>query len=38
MEDSIFPIESEKSYLTALICLFHLIGDPRGRGNYSLPI
>lgn len=36
-DDSIFPIESEKSYLTALICLFHLTGDPRGRGNLSLP-
>ena len=36
--DAIFPIESEKSYLTALICLFHMIGDPRGRGNHSHPI
>ena len=36
-DDSLFPIESEKSYLTALICLFQLIGDPRGRGNFSIP-
>lgn len=37
-DDSIFPIESEKSYLTALICIFQLIGDPRGRGNFSNPL
>ena len=36
-DSSIFPIESEKCYLTSLICLFQLIGDPRGRGNVSLP-
>ena len=36
VDDTIFPIEAEKSYLTALICLFHLIGDPRGRGNMSV--
>jgi len=38
VDDTIFPIESEKNYLTALICLFHLIGDPRGRGNHSVAI
>jgi hypothetical protein len=37
MDDSMFPIESEKNYLTALICMFHLMGDPRGRGNFSTP-
>lgn len=21
-----------------MICMFHLIGDPRGRGNLSLPL
>lgn len=36
-DDSIFPIESEKSYLTALLCLFQMFGDPRGRGNFSVP-
>lgn len=36
-DDSIFPIESEKSYLTALICLFNIVGDPRGRMSSSLP-
>lgn len=36
IDDTIFPIEAEKSYLTALICLFHSIGDPRGRGNHSV--
>lgn len=36
-DDSIFPIESEKSYLTALICMLQLVGDPRGRGNFSTP-
>ena len=36
-DDSVFPIESEKSYLTALICLFQIVGDPRGRGNFSVP-
>jgi hypothetical protein len=37
-DELIFPIESEKSNLTALICMFHLVGDPRGRGNYSVPM
>ena len=37
-DDSIFPVESEKNYLTALTCLFHLIGDPRGRGNISVAV
>lgn len=37
-DDQTFPIESEKCYLTALICLFNLLGDPRGRGNLSSPI
>ena len=36
-DDSIFPIESEKCYLTALLCLFQIFGDPRGRGNFSAP-
>ena len=31
------PVEAEKSYLTAFICIFHLYGDPRGRGNFTLP-
>jgi hypothetical protein len=35
---SLFPIESEKNYLTSLTCLFQLIGDPRGRGNHSVPM
>jgi len=26
-------IESEKSYIAAMICLFNYLGDPRGRGN-----
>ncbi len=30
-------VEAEKSYLTAMICLFQLYGDPRGRGNYAIP-
>lgn len=30
-------IEAEKSYLTAMICFFQLYGDPRGRGNFSVP-
>lgn len=31
------PIECEKSYLTAMICVLHLYGDPRGRGNIGIP-
>lgn len=31
------PIEAEKSYLTAMICIFQLYGDPRGRGNIGIP-
>jgi hypothetical protein len=30
-------IEAEKSYLTAMICIFQLYGDPRGRGNFTMP-
>ena len=32
-----FPIESEKNYLAALIIAFQIYGDPRGRGNYTIP-
>ena len=32
-----FPIESEKNFLAALIIAFQIYGDPRGRGNYSVP-
>lgn len=32
-----FPIESEKNYLVALVLAFQIYGDPRGRGNYSIP-
>jgi hypothetical protein len=32
-----FPIESEKHYIAALITAFQIYGDPRGRGNYSVP-
>lgn len=31
------PVEAEKSYLTAMICLFMTQGDPRGRGNHGMP-
>ena len=31
-------IDSEKSYIAAMICLFHFLGDPRGRGNSGQPI
>ena len=30
-------VEAEKSYLTAMICLFQIHGDPRGRGNFTMP-
>ena len=32
-----FPIESEKNYIAAMIIAFQIYGDPRGRGNYSIP-
>ena len=32
-----FPIESEKNYLAGLILAFQVLGDPRGRGNFSSP-
>lgn len=32
-----FPIESEKNYLAAMVLAFQIYGDPRGRGNYSIP-
>lgn len=32
-----FPIESEKNYLLAMVLAFQIFGDPRGRGNYSVP-
>lgn len=32
-----FPIESEKNYLVAMVLAFQIYGDPRGRGNYSIP-
>jgi len=31
-------IDSEKSYIAAMICLFQFLGDPRGRGNIGQPI
>ena len=31
------PLEAEKSYLTALMCMFQVYGDPRGRGNSTMP-
>lgn len=31
-------VESEKSYIAALISLFNFLGDPRGRGNSGQPI
>lgn len=37
-DDSVFPIEAERSYLSALLGLFQIIGDPRGRGNSSTPL
>ena len=34
-----FPkIEQEKAYLSSLVCLLKLYGDPRGRGNFATPI
>ena len=33
----LFPIETEKSYIAALILSFQMYGDPRGRGNYTVP-
>ena len=30
-------IEAEKSYLTGLMSIFLLYGDPRGRGNIRIP-
>lgn len=33
-----FPLESEKAYISALLCHFAYEGDPRGRGNRSHPI
>ena len=32
-----FPNEAEKLYLAALILSFQVYGDPRGRGNYTIP-
>lgn len=32
-----FPVESEKNYLVATVLAFQIYGDPRGRGNYSIP-
>lgn len=32
-----FPIEPEKNYIAALMCLFQIYGDPRGRGNIAVP-
>ena len=37
-DDSVFPIEAERSYLSALLGLFQTNGDPRGRGNSSTPL
>jgi hypothetical protein len=28
-----FPIESEKAYISAMLCSMQTRGDPRGRGN-----
>ena len=36
-KDQVVQIEAEKSYLTAIICAFQLYGDPRGRGNITMP-
>lgn len=36
-DESLFPIEAERSYLSALSGLFAINGDPRGRGNQSPP-
>ena len=36
-EDKREQLEAEKSYLTAMICAFQLHGDPRGRGNSTMP-
>ena len=36
-EIELFPIESEKNYLAAMVLAFQIYGDPRGRGNYSIP-
>jgi len=36
-EQEQFPLESEKNYCAALICLIQVYGDPRGRGNYTSP-
>ena len=32
-----FPIESEKNYLAAMVLSFQIYGDPRGRGHYGIP-
>ena len=36
-EIEMFPIESEKNYLASMVLAFQIYGDPRGRGNYSIP-
>lgn len=36
-KETVLQSEAEKSYLTSLLCLFQLYGDPRGRGNYTIP-
>jgi hypothetical protein len=36
-EIEMFPIESEKNYLAAMVLAFQIYGDPRGRGNYAIP-
>jgi hypothetical protein len=37
-EETMFPIEAERSFLSALSGLFAINGDPRGRGNRSPPL
>lgn len=31
------PMEAERSYLTAMMCVLQVYGDPRGRGNFTIP-
>ena len=30
--------DAERSYMVAMKAMFHLYGDPRGRGNFGVPI
>jgi len=31
-------MEAEKCYISSMLCLFNLMGDPRGRGNNGQPL